>query len=162
MASDSNHISFSASLDRFAKLSTIAVCLALTAIVLRAFSYFDTNPFAAVLSLTATMAIIIVCLLCRPLEYILTDDSLIVRRVLKNVTIARKEITTVRSVGEKELKGLVRVFGVGGLFGYFGKYGGKKSGGIDMYATNRSNSIMIETSAQSLIITPDDAAAFLQ
>jgi hypothetical protein len=161
MTTGSKGISFYASLDKFSKLITIAVCLAVVAILFRAISRLDTNPVSAIFSIAGSGAIIGYCLLFRPLNYVLTNDSLIIRRLMKNVTIPRNEITNVKAISEKELVGTVRKFGVGGLFGYFGKYG-NKNGDINMYATNPKNSIMIETTSRNVIITPDDSTAFLQ
>jgi hypothetical protein len=152
---------FHASLDKSTKLITTVVSIILLAIMIRAFLYLETNPVSAYISGIATIAVFGYCLLFRPLNYLLTADTLIVHRLVKDVTIPRNAITKVRSVGEGELKGIVRVFGVGGLFGYFGIFG-NKNGDIHVHATNWKNSIMIETPARNFIITPDDSSAFLQ
>lgn len=67
------------------------------------------------------------------------------------------DIEQVRAVEEGEMNGLIRTFGVGGLFGYFGKYYANRIGNMTLYATQRKNRILIITKQhKKIVITPDD------
>jgi hypothetical protein len=63
----------------------------------------------------------------------------------------------VRTLADNEAKGTIRTFGVGGLFGYFGKFHTPGIGHSTFYATQRKNKILIVTSNdKKIVITPDD------
>jgi len=56
----------------------------------------------------------------------------------------------------------VRTFGVGGLFGYFGKFWNKEYGNMTWYATRRDKAIMIITKEnKKIILTPDEVEKFI-
>jgi hypothetical protein len=55
------------------------------------------------------------------------------------------------------MRGTIRTFGVGGLFGYFGKFHTPNIGHITFYATQRVNKVLIVTKqGKKIILTPDD------
>jgi len=57
----------------------------------------------------------------------------------------------------------MRLFGSGGLFGYFGLFWNREFGTMTWYATRRDQAIMIITSShKKLVITPDETDAFMQ
>jgi len=69
------------------------------------------------------------------------------------------EIKEIKVLEFHDLTGLVRTFGNGGLFGYYGKFYSRKQGKMTLYTTRRDNRIMIITKAdKKIIISPDDLA----
>jgi hypothetical protein len=94
-----------------------------------------------------------------PRAYVLSTDSVIVKRVLGDVRI----------VIAKEPKrwrwtwwGL-RLWGSGGLYGYFGIFAFRGIGRVRMYATNRHNMVLIEDSMRRRhLLSPDDPERFIQ
>ncbi len=98
----------------------------------------------------------------RPIRYVLTEDHIIVQRLIKNLIIKRRDIKTIKEVSEKDMQLTIRTFGVGGLFGYFGKFSNAAIGKMTMYATRRNNAILIETTNnKKLLLTPDNPVGFI-
>lgn len=51
----------------------------------------------------------------------------------------------------------IRVFGIGGLFGYYGLYWSKETGTVRMYGRNRRNPILLVLrDGKKIVIMPDD------
>ena len=66
-------------------------------------------------------------------------------------------ISLPRTVEKDEIVTLIRTFGNGGLFGYYGKFYSSKLGNITLYATQSRNRVLIKTiHGTQIMITPDD------
>ncbi|MFD1316518.1 PH domain-containing protein [Namhaeicola litoreus] len=103
------------------------------------------------------LAIILTSYLWHPKSYSLTDDALTINRAFKPIHLNFKEINSVNLPSNSDLYGTIRTFGVGGLFGYFGKFYNRKYGTMNWYVTQRKNRILIELkSGQKYMISPDD------
>ena len=56
-----------------------------------------------------------------------------------------------------------RLFGVGGLFGYFGKFVYYKIGSVDLYSTNKSNQVLIRFSGhKQIVLSPENPEQFIR
>jgi len=104
----------------------------------------------------------ILCFILKPSYYILEDETIIIHRIFKDVKILRSDILKVELVPAEKLKWSIRTFGVGGLFGYFGKFYNRNIGSMTWYATQRENFVLIKTSKNNIIITPDEAEDFVE
>ena len=99
----------------------------------------------------------------RPIDYQVTPDKLIIRRPLKSVKIQRSDIVKIEALESDRLRWSLRTFGVGGLFGYFGKFYNPKIGSMTWYATRRNNAVLIKTAkGKNIIVTPDEVGAFVR
>jgi hypothetical protein len=67
----------------------------------------------------------------------------------------------VRAAAPDDLKGCIRLFGNGGLFGYYGLFRTSKLGKCSWYVTNRDNAVVLITSAKTVILSPDDVNGFV-
>lgn len=98
-----------------------------------------------------------------PIAYVIEAEQILIRRPFDQVVILKNEIAEIRMVDRKEMKGTIRSFGVGGLYGYFGKFSNLKLGSMLWYATQRKNYSLIQTrNAKKYILTPDNPVDFLQ
>jgi len=105
--------------------------------------------------------LILLTWLYSPVSYILDDKYLIIKRRASNYMIELNEIKSIEKIIDDELKGTIRIFAVGGLFGYFGKYYIPSYGIVKFYATQRKNRILIETTkGEKYLITPDNISLF--
>lgn len=103
------------------------------------------------------LAIIILAWGFAPRSYSLSQGTLIIKRPFGVVEVGLKEILEARVLEQDELQGLIRTFGVGGLFGYFGKFHSDKHGHMYFYASQRKNQCLIITKEnKKIVITPDD------
>lgn len=77
--------------------------------------------------------------------------------MLSDIRIERSHIKSLQLLDKKKLKGAIRTFGVGGLFGYYGKFANSTLGSMTWYATRMDKAILIETIAnKKIIVTPDE------
>jgi hypothetical protein len=116
---------------------------------------FYVMPFAMIILLIVTYGF-------SPKGYVLEDGVFTVLRPFKAKNYPLSDIQSVSVVEKKNLKGSIRTFGVGGLFGYFGLFRNSTYGNMVWYATRRDRFVVIERSnGKTIVITPDDPAAFV-
>lgn len=102
-------------------------------------------------------AIMIISLALRPLYYEIRNNTLIIKRLAGNIRIKKQDILSVENMDEMHSGILIRTFGIGGYFGYFGKYRSSSLGALNLYATRKNHRILISTRHMGkIIITPDD------
>jgi len=154
---------YKASLDNLAKIITAGTIILFLVLGYGSISALSLSKgdftvlFIQASTLFAFIAIILGCYLFAPQSYIMDNSDLIIVRPIKNKKIKLAEIAEIRAVADGDMIGAIRTFGVGGLFGYFGKFYSFKIGSMMFYATRRNNKILIITNQdQKIIITPDD------
>jgi hypothetical protein len=82
---------------------------------------------------------------------------LIIVRPIKRIIIPLADIKEVRLLNKEELGTLIRMFGSGGLFGYYGTFKSTRMGKLKLYTTRRNNRIMLTTvDEERILISPDD------
>jgi hypothetical protein len=146
------HMIYKASLDKTAILITSLVTLIFGALIVFNFSL----PLAIFLIL-----IYLICLLLKPLSYEITQDELIIRRLIKSVRINRNDIKSLELIEKATLSGTIRTFGVGGLFGWYGKFANFQLGAMTWYVTRRDKPVLIiKKDSKKILISPDEAEAF--
>jgi hypothetical protein len=107
-------------------------------------------------------ATIILSYLFAPQNYSIDKDIFLIHRPISDIIIKLDSIKEIREVNKSELKGIIRTFGVGGLFGNYGKFYCKGLGSITMFGTQNKNFILIKAGNKKIIITPDDLSIFDQ
>jgi len=94
-----------------------------------------------------------------PQGFSIYDNTVIIRRIIGNKSIKVKgtpEYWVSISKG-------VRLFGSGGLYGYYGLFWFKGMGRVWVYATRRKNLISItDDSGKKCIISPDNPDKFIR
>lgn len=104
-------------------------------------------------------SVLVLPYLWNPRAYVLSTDSVIVRRVLGD---ARIGIANEPKRWRWTWWGL-RLWGSGGLYGYFGIFAFKGIGRVRMHATNRHNLVLIEDSmGRKYLLSPDEPEKFIQ
>lgn len=83
-----------------------------------------------------------------------------IRQLLRRVRIARSELVQVELLGPEAFDGALRTFGIGGLFGYVGRYRLARHGPCRLYATRLDRGVALHTSRGLVVVTPDDAPRF--
>lgn len=101
--------------------------------------------------------------LFHPSSYSVNRTELIISRPAKGVKIRVGDIKNVERLTRKDLAWSVRIFGVGGLFGYYGKFSNKTIGPMTWYATRRNSYVLIQLkNNKKIIITPDEPEEFIK
>jgi hypothetical protein len=144
---------YKASLDKTAIIITNLVTLLFGALIVFNFIL----PLAIVL-----MIIYLIALLLKPLNYEITENELNIRRLIKSVHINRSDIESLELIDKSTLSGTIRTFGVGGLFGWYGKFTNSKLGDMTWYVTRRDKPVLItRKDGKKILISPDEAEVFV-
>jgi hypothetical protein len=157
------HMTYKASWDNATKIITIAITILFLAIMIGSFIDIDEiNGPGPYFMVAMIISIYAVCYAFRPIHYTLTNDKLIIHRPVRDVSLSRDQIASVALLDDQMLKWTFRTFGVGGLFGYFGKFANSKLGSMTWYATRRKRTVLIKTiQDKSIIVTPDETEDFV-
>jgi len=154
---------YTASLDTLATIITGSVILLFFFIATKFLHYMLVENFEIIdyVMLTGVIVLLLAilggCFLFAPLAYSIHNNTFFIHRRIGKISIPIEKIKNVSILAKNELKGTIRTFGVGGLFGYFGKFYHKNQGNLTYYATKRENIILLVTDDLSkIIITPDD------
>ena len=143
---------FSASYDLTTKIISTAVCVVFGLIFLATM-----NTIVAVVC----GAVIIVSYAYSPGGYTILNGRIAVKRLLGNVDVPLNYVREVRRAAADDFKGGIRLFGDGGLFGYYGLFQTSKLGKCTWYVTNRRNAVVVITGAKTYIFSPDDVDGFV-
>lgn len=151
---------FPAKLDLLAKIITnlfLAGMLVLLFFSFKDRGYDNEGFFISLLLLPLT----VIAWGFHPSSYEINKESLIIKRPFKSLEISLSSIDSARTVSFRELFFSLRVFGSGGLFGYFGIYTSMSLGKIQMWATDRNNLVLIEVANQKFVISPQNPSEFI-
>jgi PH (Pleckstrin Homology) domain-containing protein len=96
-----------------------------------------------------------------PSGYSVVDGEVVIRRLIGNVHLPVAGIREVRIATRDDLRGSMRIFGSGGLFGYYGLFRNSKLGTSSWYVTNRSQAVVLTSDTGTAIVSPDDAVGFV-
>ncbi len=155
-------MTYKASLDSLAKWTTVLVVVILISIGVKSIHELLSNTITiGEIAIHCSLLIFFFSILFfswlfAPTSYTSTDNSLIIHRTLNDVSINLKDVVSIQLLSTQQLKGTIRIVGVGGLFGYFGRFHVPKIGSCTFYSTQRKNLILIETDKKKFIVTPDN------
>ena len=124
---------FSASYDLTTKIISGFVCLALLAAVGAAHSF-------AIDCLG--LLILAACVAYSPRSYIIEGQSILVQRLAGAARVPLQDVRDVRRTTPEDLRGCIRLWGSGGVFGYYGLFRTSKLGKSTWYVTSRNNSVV--------------------
>ena len=154
---------FKTSLDKMSMVTTTATTLLIIYICFtQVVQAPQTTPVVALTLGVVLPATYLYCLLMMPLAYSVTQNHIRVRRLLADWELRRDSVSAVRILEHKEMGFTLRLFGVGGLFGYFGMFRNARLGNFRMLGTRRNKALLIETiTGKKFVITPDDPKEFI-
>src|SRR6185503_14417453 len=139
--------SFTASYDSAAKTISTVVCVMFLILGLATASIAVAIVFVAMLAVSFA---------CSPTGYSIGDGFLSIHRVIGNLRIPLASIREVRIASSEDLQGSLRIFGSGGLFGYYGIFRSPKLGKCTWFVTRHSHAVLVVTSAGTFVLSPDD------
>jgi hypothetical protein len=155
---------FKAPLDVFAKTITATVTLLFIYLIVKfssSYIYYKKEEYLVSAILFAVIFLIVY--LFRPVNYVVSSTQIIVRRLIGNVVINKSDILSINKLDKSYKPRGLRIFGVGGLFGYFGNFLYFDVGWVKLYATDRNHQLLIVTrDNKKIIITPENPDIFLQ
>lgn len=157
-------MTFKASLDNLTKGITVCVTLIILFGILTELSlYFTHNSRSGLFVAIIIFAVYVFAYAYHPVAYELKGDTLIIKRPFSNVVINKSDIQNVALVDvEKVNRNTIRTCGVGGLFGYYGRFANPELGGMTWYATNTKNTVLIcLCNNKKIVLTPDEPESFV-
>jgi len=149
---------FSAPWDNLVKGMTVAVfVLSISLIVL--FSLISGSLLLTIALVILYGSILFLPYLWSPRSYVICDNAVVVRRLIGDLRI---DMSRQPRLWKWTWWGL-RLFGSGGLYGYYGFFTFKGIGRVRMHATNRHNLVLIEDAkARKHLISPDRPEEFIK
>jgi len=157
-------MTYKASFDNLSKIATIFYTILLAVIFVVPLNLItdESGDENAIFAIVAFMAFYIITYGFSTKDYQITPDEIIVRRLFGNVKIKRSEILSVEIKEKAQIGSMIRTFGNGGLFGYWGKFSSSKLGSMTWYATRKNRIILIKTiNKKRIVITPDEMEQFV-
>jgi hypothetical protein len=143
---------FSASYDLTTKIISGLMCLVLLTAVVAAHSF-------AIDCLG--LLILAACLAYSPRGYVIEGQTILVQRLAGPARVPLQGVRDARRTTPEDLRGCIRLWGSGGLFGYYGLFRTAQLGKSTWYVTSRNNSIVVITAAKTVLFSPDDPDGFL-
>ncbi len=155
---------FTASLDKTALVLTLLVTVVFAVLIGGQYSFISDGGQATPLYTTATCLLLYgLAFAFHPMSYTVTEAEVRIGRPLRDVRIKRAAIRRAVALPAQDLSASVRLFGVGGLFGYYGKYANHILGRTTWYATRRDTPVLLETTDnKKYILTPNDPGGFVR
>ena len=96
-----------------------------------------------------------------PRGYAVAGGSIEVNRLIGSARIPLDGIREVRAATKDDFRGCLRLFGNGGLFGYYGLFRTSKLGKSTWYVTNRGKAVVVITGEKTALFSPDDVEGFI-
>ena len=157
-------MTYKASYDNTVKFVTISFTALLTFLVffeLTTLSNIE-SIFVPVLILCVLLSVLVVSFLISVSSYTIETDNITINKRIGNIVINKSDIQSIKLLSKDDLKWTIRTFGVGGLFGYYGKFSNRKIGSMTWYVTHRNKTILITTTAgKKILISPDEPETFI-
>lgn len=119
----------------------------------------DRAPMFIVMPLLA--GLLIVTWLFAPKKYEVSKSELTICRPAGDLHIPRTEIRGARLLEKDDLRGLLRTFGNGGLFGFYGRFWNRKLGHQRWYASRNTDLVAVQTGSALLVLSPEHPSDFV-
>jgi hypothetical protein len=96
-----------------------------------------------------------------PRGYAVSNGCVVVNRLIGSARIPLDAVREVRAATKDDFRGCLRLFGNGGLFGYYGLFRTSKLGKSTWYLTNRGKAVVVVTGEKTALFSPDDVDGFI-
>lgn len=143
---------FSASYDRTTKIVSATVAGFLLALAL---------ALQSVIVGSISVVLLVLAYAFSPRGYTIADEWILIDRLIGNVRVPLRGLREARRSTADDFRGAIRLFGDGGLFGYYGLFRTARLGKSHWYMTNRSNAVVVRTTDRVVVVSPDDPESFL-
>ena len=143
---------FSAPWDRTTAVISTAVVVLLAAAVA-----FTRSPLAA----GAGAFAFALAFAYSPRGYDVVDRAIVVRRLIGNVRISLESVREARAAVPDDFRRCLRLWGSGGLFGYYGIFQTARLGRATWYVTDRRKAVVVVTENKTVLFSPDNVEGFL-
>lgn len=150
-----------ATLDTQAKAITILTCILLAAVI---YLLITTDIHIVFWTTILNIGLILIPFICyglKPTQYSIENRTLIIHRLYRNVHIDTRQIQSVEKITRADLRGALRKFGNGGIFGYTGRFYKRNIGNMSWYATNLDNAVLLTFPSRKILLTPENVDSLM-
>ena len=150
-------MNFTASYDRTTRIVSAVVVVFMTVVALAVTLAVGSFLAAVVLAL-----VLLAAYAYSPRGYTIEGNAILVKRLIGDFHVALDSLREARAAGENELRGCVRLWGSGGLFGYYGWFRTSQLGTSRWFLTNRGKAVvLVPAGSRPILVSPDDVDGFL-
>jgi hypothetical protein len=112
-----------------------------------------------ILALTSIFLFItyFVAWMLHPTSYEISNESLVIHRPVRSIKIS---LASIKNIERTEPGYSMRLFGSGGLFGYYGLFSSNKLGRHHRYTGNNKNLVLISTEKKKYLLSIHDNLFF--
>jgi hypothetical protein len=96
-----------------------------------------------------------------PRGYSVEGNTIWVDRLAGRARFDLEGLREARVTEQDDLRGCIRLWGNGGLFGYYGLFRTTRLGPCTWYVTDRSRTVVLANGAKTALFSPDDVDGFL-
>lgn len=119
---------------------------------------WDTLILLLILTFTFLLAYLL-----RPFEYIVDEEQITIRKNILPKKIPLNQIASITTVEYKELKVRLRLWGSGGLWGWYGIFLSAEYGKLNLQITEKNNLLLITTKDDKyIVLSPAEPIAFAE
>jgi hypothetical protein len=157
-----NEIRFDAPRAAVVKILTVGVIVLLANMSISSFVALPNGPHVfGKLAIIITPLMIVACVVPFMVRgYVLRDDELLIERLGWSNHVPLNSI--VSAVAQPDaVRGSVRLFGSGGLFGFFGWFRNGRLGVYRAYGTDPKRCVIVKLTNRIIVVTPDDPTQFV-
>lgn len=115
----------------------------------------------AVIVVLVSVAVIALTYAYSPRGFEISDGAFRVKRLIGDVVFPLATLRFVRDATPADFRGCVRLWGSGGLFGYYGLYWTKALGQSRWYVTDRSKALVVTDGSKNILISPENRDGLL-
>lgn len=152
---------FYTKMDNTVKIITIITISAVIPVPIVLF--FNSDIVESIIFLFITMLIFVFTYFSRPFEYWLEDRHVTIRKSIFPKKIPIDNIQSIALVDYKELKIRLRLWGSGGLWGWFGIFLSSEYGKVNLQCSEKNNLVLIiTTDHQHIVVSPKKCSLFCQ
>ncbi|MGC9157815.1 MAG: PH domain-containing protein, partial [Terracidiphilus sp.] len=143
--------------DRLTQIVSACVVLLLVALPLRVMGSGEVAVIVALVS----AAVIALAYAYSPRGFEVSGGAFRVKRLIGSVVFPLTSLRFVRDATPADFRGSVRLWGSGGLFGYYGLFWSRTLGKSRWYVTDRSKAVVVTDGSQTVLVSPEDRDEFL-
>ncbi len=121
---------------------------------------YTIDKLLTIVTSTLLFIIFVVIYAYTPREVMLDEKGIVIRRIFGQIIIPYGKIKGVSFIDKLGWK-TVRIFGSGGLFGWFGLFYVPEVGEVYVYAKRRDNLVLVKAD-KNYLIAPENPEEFIQ
>ena len=106
------------------------------------------------------LAVVVIAATFAVRGYSVVDDKLLVHRLGWSTTFDLAELEAAE-YSPGATMGSIRTFGIGGLFGFIGRFRNSMLGNYRAYATDSDHTVVLRFRDATVVVTPDDPVGFV-